>query len=69
MLSLTLPDYIETEVKKLAAAEQHTADEMVLQLIVEALQSHKKQKDEDDALLIHEQLMDQYSDTFEKLAK
>lgn len=70
MITLTIPDNIEQDIKDLAAAEKHATDEMALQLIMEAIAQHKKQQaDEDDALNIHEQLMDDYADTFEKLAK
>jgi len=70
MITLTIPDNIEQDIKDLAAIEKHATDKMALQLIVEAIAQHKKQQaDEEDALKIHEQLIDQYADTFEKLAK
>ena len=70
MITLTIPDNIEQDIKDLAATEKHATDEMALQLIVEAIAQHKKQQaDEDDALKIHKQLINQYADTFEKLAQ
>ena len=70
MITLTIPDNIEQDIKAIAATEKHATDEMALQLIVEAIEQHKKQQaDEDDALKIHEQLIDQYADTFEKLTQ
>ena len=70
MMTLTLPETLETEIKSLAGAEHQSTEEMAFKLIAEAIQSHKKQLSNDNsALEIHEQLMAQYADTFNKLAQ
>ena len=70
MTTFTLPNNLENEIKHLAETEQRTSQEMVLQLIQEALLLHKKQQtEEEEALQIHEQLMNQYAETFDKLAQ
>jgi len=46
------------------------ANSFVEEALKKALQNRKKpQTDEEEALLIHEQLMEQYAETFEKLAQ
>ncbi len=55
MTTLTIPEKPETPIK--------TSAENLLEQERQAIQ------DEADALLIHEQLMKQYAETFEKLAQ
>ncbi len=64
-ISLNLSETTIQQLKSLA-----DPDVFVEGVVKQALQNRKKpQTDEDDALLIHEQLMEQYSETFEKLAQ
>ncbi len=68
MMTLTIPDDLEVPLN-IAAKNQHmTPLEFVVGLLKKNLEQQAVQ-DDDDALLIHEQLMEQYAETFEKLAQ
>lgn len=68
MMTLTIPDDLEMPLN-IAAKNQHmTPLEFVIGLLKKSLEQQAIQED-DEALLIHEQLMEQYAETFEKLAQ
>jgi len=73
MLNLQIPDDIEQQLNALAISAQSTASEIVLSLVQDYVKQHQQelnpQHEEDEALQIHEQLMDQYAETFQKLAQ
>jgi len=73
MLNLQIPDDIEQQLNALAISAQSTASEIVLSLVQDYVKQHQQelnqQHEEDGALQIHEQLMDQYAETFQKLAQ
>jgi uncharacterized protein (DUF1778 family) len=71
MMTLTIPDEIEEQLKKAAKISQVTPTEFVLALLQNAVNKPLVDKNEadDEALLIHEQLMDQYTEAFQKLAQ
>ncbi len=72
MLTLKIPDDIEQQLNTLAVSAKSTPTDIVLTLVqnyVEQHQNELKQHEEDEALQIHEQLMDQYAETFQKLAQ
>jgi hypothetical protein len=71
MMTLTIPDEIEEQLKKAAKIKQVTPTEFVLALLQNAINKPLVDKNEadDEALLIHEQLMEQYTDAFQKLAQ
>ena len=68
MMTLTIPDDLEVPLN-IAAKNQHmTPLEFVVGLLKKNLEQQSVQDDE-DVMLIHEQLMEQYAETFEKLAQ
>lgn len=68
MMTLTIPDDLEAPLN-IAAKNQHmTPLEFVIGLLKKNIEQQAVQ-DDDEALLIHEQLMEQYAETFEKLAQ
>lgn len=73
MLNLQIPDDIEQQLNALAISAQSTASEIVLSLVQDYVKQHQQelnqQNEEEEALQIHEQLMDQYAETFQKLAQ
>jgi len=73
MLNLQIPDDIEQQLNALAISAQSTASEIVLSLVQDYVKQHQQelnqQHEEEEALQIHEQLMDQYAETFQKLAQ
>ncbi len=71
MMTLTIPDEIEEQLKKAAKINQVTPSEFVLALLQNAVNQQLLDKNEsdDEALLIHEQLMEQYTEAFQKLAQ
>lgn len=72
MMTLIIPDDIEQQLKA-AAKDSHIAPtEFVLLLLQNALKQQDAVmtiSDDDEALLIHEQLMESYADAFQKLAQ
>lgn len=68
MITLTIPDDLEMPLSIAAKNKQMTPLEFVVGLLKKNLEQQTIQ-DDDEALLIHEQLMDQYAETFEKLAQ
>lgn len=68
MLNLQIPDDIEQQLNALAISAQSTASEIVLSLVQDYVKQHQ-QHEEKEALQIHEQLIDQYAETFQKLAQ
>lgn len=73
MLNLQIPDDIEQQLNALAISAQSTASEIVLSLVQDYVKQHQQaisqQHEEEETLQIHEQLMDQYAETFQKLAQ
>jgi len=71
MMTLTIPDEIEEQLKKVSKINQVTPSEFVLALLQNAVNKQLLDKNEsdDEALLIHEQLMEQYTEAFQKLAQ
>jgi len=73
MLNLEIPDDIEQQLNALAINAQSTASEIVLSLVQDYVKQHQQelnqQHEEEETLQIHEQLMDQYAETFQKLAQ
>jgi len=73
MLNLQIPDDIEQQLNALAISAQSTASEIVLSLVQDYVKQHQQelnqQNEEEEALQIHGQLMDQYAETFQKLAQ
>lgn len=71
MMTLTIPDDIEEQLKKAAKISEVTPTEFVLTLLQNAVNKQLIDKNgtDNEALLIHEQLMEQYTDTFQKLAQ
>jgi hypothetical protein len=71
MMTLTIPDEIEEQLKKAAKIDQVTPSEFVLALLQNAVNKQliDKNESDDEALLIHEQLMEQYTEAFQKLAQ
>jgi creatinine amidohydrolase/Fe(II)-dependent formamide hydrolase-like protein len=71
MMTLTIPDEIEEQLKKVAKINQVTPSEFVLALLQNAVNKQliDKNESDDEALLIHEQLMEQYTEAFQKLAQ
>lgn len=73
MLNLQIPDDIEQQLNALAINAQSTASEIVLSLVQDYVKQHRQelnqQHEEEETLQIHEQLMDQYAETFQKLAQ
>jgi|GEM_PF-848731 len=73
MLNLQIPDDIEQQLNTLAISAQSTASAIVLSLVQDYVKQHQQelnqQHEEKEALQIHEQLMDQYAETFQKLAQ
>jgi hypothetical protein len=68
MMTLIIPDDIEQQLK-IAAKNSHTPPtEFILSLLQNALKQQNI-SDDDEALLIHEQLMETYTDAFQKLAQ
>ena len=70
-MTLTIPDEIEEQLKKAAKINQVTPSEFALALLQNAVNQQLLDKNEsdDEALLIHEQLMEQYTEAFQKLAQ
>lgn len=73
MLNLQIPDDIEQQLNALAISAQSTASEIVLSLVQDYVKQHQQelnqQNEEEEALQLHGQLMDQYAETFQKLAQ
>jgi len=73
MLNLQIPDDIEQQLNALAINAQSTASEIVLSLVQDYVKQHQQelnqQHEEEEALQIHEQLIDLYVETFQKLAQ
>lgn len=73
MLTLKIPDDIEQQLNTLAVSAKSTPTDIVLTLVQNYVKQHQleinQQHEEDEALQIHEQLMDQYAETFQKLAQ
>ncbi|MDO9161550.1 MAG: hypothetical protein Q8N35_10105 [Methylococcaceae bacterium] len=73
MLNLQIPDDIEQQLNALAISAQSTVSESVLSLVQDYVKQHRQelnqQHEEKEALQIHEQLMGQYAETFQKLAQ
>lgn len=67
MMTLTIPDDLEMPLS-IAAQNKHMTP---LEFVVGLLKKNFEQpvQEDDEALLIHEQLMEQYAETFEKLAQ
>jgi hypothetical protein len=64
MLSLTIPDELKIQLNAVTSKKQISPTGL--------LKNNAEQQtaqDDAEALLIHEQLMDQYTETFEKLAQ
>lgn len=68
MMTLTIPDDLEMPLSIAAKNKHMTPLEFVVGLLKKNLEQQAIQED-DEALLIHEQLMEQYTETFEKLAQ
>ena len=68
MMTLTIPDDLEVPLNIAAKNNHMTPLEFVVGLLKKNLEQQAIQ-DDDEALLIHEQLMEQYAETFEKLAQ
>lgn len=68
MLMLDLEPELEMTLARAANREHISANEFVKKLISHYFNPNNASEDE-DALLIHEQLMNQYAETFEKLAQ
>ena len=68
MMTLTIPDDLEVPLNIAAKINLMTPLEFVVGLLKKNLEQQAIQ-DDDEALLIHEQLMEQYAETFEKLAQ
>lgn len=68
MMTLTIPDDLEMPLSIAAQNKHMTPLEFVVGLLKKNLEQQTVQED-DEALLIHEQLMEQYAETFEKLAQ
>lgn len=69
MLTIDLDPKLELSLEKIARHEQISVNEFVNDLISRYLSNQNQANEEDEALLIHEQLMNQYAETFEKLAQ
>ena len=71
MLVLTVPKVLEEKIKNIATIENYSIEEMTLKLINESVNKYKMEiiNNEENVLKIHEELMDKYSVTFEKLAQ
>ena len=69
MMTLTIPDDIAQQLNIVAQNSKVTPTEFVLSLLKNAINQQNLENEEADALLIHEQLMEQYADTFQKLAQ
>ena len=67
-MTLTIPDDLEVPLNIAAKNNHMTPLEFVVGLLKKNLEQQAIQ-DDDEALLIHEQLMEQYAETFEKLAQ
>lgn len=68
MLSLTIPDELETQLNAIASKKQISPTDFIIGLLRSYFEQQAAQ-DDTKTLLIHEQLMEQYADTFEKLAQ
>jgi hypothetical protein len=68
MMTLTIPDELETQLNTIARNRQISPIEFVIELLKSNFDQQAVQNDA-DALVIHEQLMMQYAETFEKLAQ
>ena len=68
MMTLSIPDDLELPLKIASKNNIMTPLEFVVGLLKKNLEQQAIQ-DDDEALLIHEQLMEQYAETFEKLAQ
>jgi len=68
MMTLTIPDELEMPLSIAAKNNHMTPLNFVIRLLKKNLEQQAVQ-DDADALLIHEQLMEQYAETFEKLAQ
>ena len=68
MMTVTIPDDLEMPLSIAAKNKHMTPLEFVVSLLKKNLEQQTIQED-DEALLIHEQLMEQYAETFEKLAQ
>lgn len=68
MLSLTIPDELETQLNAIASKKQISPIDFIIGLLRSNLEQQAAQ-DDTETLLIHEQLMEQYAETFEKLAQ
>ena len=66
MMTLTIPDELEMPLSIAAKNKHMTPLDFVIGLLKRNFEQQAVQ-DEADALLIYEQLMEQYSETFEKL--
>lgn len=71
MMTLTIPDELEMPLSIAAKNNHMTPLNFVIRLLKKNLEQQAVQavQDDADALLIHEQLMEQYAETFEKLAQ
>ena len=68
MLSLTIPDELEAQLNAIASKKQLSPIDFIIGLLRSKVEQQAAQ-DDAEALFIHAQLMDQYADTFEKLAQ
>lgn len=68
MLSLTIPDELETQLNAIASKKQISPTDFIIGLLRSNLEQQVVQNDA-EALLIHKQLMEQYAETFEKLVQ
>lgn len=68
-MNLTIPDELVSSLNIAAKNKQMTPLEFVIELLKRNLEQSTVKDDDKDALLIHEQLMEQYSETFKKLAQ
>ncbi|MDP3333555.1 MAG: hypothetical protein Q8Q40_13710 [Methylococcaceae bacterium] len=73
MLTLSIPDDIEHQLNALAFGAKSTPEDIVLELVKNYVKQHQfeinQQHEEDQALQIHEQIMDQYAETFQNLTQ
>jgi hypothetical protein len=68
MMTLTIPAELEMPLSIAAKNKHMTPLDFVIGLLKKNLEPQAAQ-DDAEALLIHQQLMKQYADTFEKLAQ
>jgi hypothetical protein len=68
MLSLKIPDGLKIQLNAVISKKQISPTDFIIGLLKNNAEQQAAQ-DDAEALLIHEQLMDQYTETFEKLAQ